>query len=94
MSDRDEVQIASIGRGLLWLVWQALRLPILVLLIAIEPIVRVALSWISLLAIIVALVFESSGVAPTFPFWGMIAFSISCILALAAYYALLCLLSK
>ena len=38
-----------------------------------------------------ALVIRVSGDLPTFPFWGMIAFSVGTLLLLAAYHALISL---
>jgi ABC-type polysaccharide/polyol phosphate export permease len=68
------------------------RLPILAVLVILEPIVRFVLATVALLGIITAILFESSAAAPTFPFWGMIGFSIGCVLVLALYYALMRLL--
>lgn len=85
---------AAIARSLLWLAWQALRLPVFALLVIFEPMVRVVFSCASLLAVLTAFLFEFSGVAPTFPFWGMIAFSVGCALLLIGYYGLLRMFSR
>jgi hypothetical protein len=61
--------------------------------VILEPIVRLALSSAALLGVLTAFLFEFSGAAPNFPFWGMLAISVGCMLALMAYYALLSLLS-
>ena len=90
----EEGAAAAIVRSLLWLAWQMVRLPIFALLVVFEPIVRLAFSGFSLLAILTAFLFESSSAAPRFPFWGMIAFSVGCALALTGYYAVLRLFSK
>ena len=90
----EESAAACIARCLLRLAWDAVRLPILSLLLIFEPIVRLVLSWLTLLAVLTAFLFEFSGAAPSFPFWGMIAFSVGCALALTGYYALLSLLSR
>lgn len=92
---KGEASIAAvIARSVLWLAWQALRLPVFALLVIFEPVVRLLLSWLTLLAVLTAFLFEFSGAAPGFPFWGMIAFAVSCALALTGYYALLSLLSR
>lgn len=84
----EESTAASLARCLLRFTWDAVRLPIFSLLLIFEPIVRLVLSWLTLLAVLTAFLFEFSGAAPGFPFWGMIAFSIGCALALTGYYAL------
>lgn len=85
---------ACIARCLLRFAWGAVRLPIFSLLLIFEPIVRLVLSWLTLLAVLTAFLFEFSGAAPSFPFWGMISFSVGCALVLTAYYALLSMLSR
>ena len=80
---------AAVVRTLFWLAWQAVRLPIFSLLVVFEPIARLVFSGLSLLAILTAFLFEASSASPRFPFWGMIAFSVGCALALTGYYALL-----
>jgi hypothetical protein len=85
---------SAVVRGVLWLTWQAIRLPFFSLLLIFEPIVRCVLSWLALWAFLIALVWEFTGADPRFPFWGMIAFSVSCALVLTAYHALLRFLSR
>lgn len=82
------------ARTLLLLVWQAVRSPIFALLVIFEPIVRIVLSSLTLLAFLTAFLFESSSVAPGFPFWVMIALSVGCAVVLTGNYALLRLFSK
>lgn len=90
----EESTAACIARCSLRFAWDVVRLPIFSVLLIFEPIVRLVLSWLTLLAVLTAFLFESSGAAPGFPFWGMIAFSVGCALALTGYYALLSLLSR
>lgn len=80
-------------RSVLWLTWQAIRLPLFSLLLILEPVVRWVLSWLTLWSFAMAFVWEFAGVDPRFPFWGMIAFSVGCALMLAGYHAVLRLLS-
>lgn len=86
--------MSAFARGALWLAWQVIRLPIVAFLLIVEPIVRLVLSLAALFGILTAFLFEFSTAAPTFPFWGMVAFSVGCMLALMAYYALVELLSR
>lgn len=86
--------MATIARDLLWLSWQAVRLPAVAFLLILEPVVRLVLSSAALLGVVTAFLFEFSGVAHNFPFLGTIAISVGCMLALMAYYALLNLFSR
>ena len=84
----------GIALRLLWIAWQVVRLPILALLLIVEPVVRIVLSWAALLSLSCSFLFEFTGNASTFSFWGMIAFSVGCALTLMAYYALVSAISK
>lgn len=84
----------DLSRGALWLIWQTVRLPVFAFLVILEPIVRFVLSAVALLGVLMAFFFELSGVAPHFPFWGMLGFSVGCGLLLIAYYALLRLFAR
>jgi len=90
----EESTAVAMARTLLWLAWQAVRLPIFSLLVIFEPIVRLVFSGLSLLAVLTALLFESSSAASKFPFWGMMAFSAGCALVLVGYDAFLRRLSR
>jgi hypothetical protein len=81
--------MSNLARSAFWLAWQVVRLPALAFLLIIEPVVRLVLSSAALLGVFTALLFEFSAAAPTFPFWGMIAISVGCMLALMTCYALL-----
>jgi hypothetical protein len=86
-------RVARVLRAVLWIGWQALRLPLFVLLVIFEPIVRFVLSFLALLTASMALFFGVSGAAPRFPLLRMMAFAIVCYLALMSYYALLRMVS-
>ena len=79
--------LATATRRFFWLVWLLLRLPILGLLLVLEPVVRFVLSCLALSGFLTAFVIEFSGDASRFPFWGMIAFSGGCAAALMVYHA-------
>lgn len=75
--------------GLLWLLWQVVRLPVLAVLLVLEPLVSLVLTAFGFLGIVVALILKFSGDLPHFPFWLMMGFSIGAILLLMAYHALI-----
>ena len=85
------VDSTAMRRGL-WLLWHAIRLPLLALLQAIAPAVRLALRTLALLGVLMAFFFKFLGV-PHFPFLGMLAISVGFILALMAYDATIRVLS-
>jgi hypothetical protein len=80
--------------GLLWLLWQAIRLPAVALLLLLEPFVSLVLTGLGMVGVLVAIILKCSGDAPHFPFWGMMACSIGCALLLMVYHALIRLLAR
>src|SRR5579883_1636881 len=83
-----------LGWSVLWIVWQVVRLPVLAVLLVLEPFVNLILTAFGFLGIVVALILKFSGDLPHFPFWLMMAFSIGAILILMAYHALIGLFSR
>ena len=78
------------ARGL----WIAARLPVLTVLVILEPVVRVLLAGFALLFVLVAFVLELTAPATLHvPFWGMLAMGIGCVWLLALYYLALRVLS-
>ena len=73
--------------------WLAVRLPAFALLAILAPVVRLLLGSLALLGVLMALFWKLLG-TPHFPFIGMLAVSIGCGLAVAAYDALLRILSR
>jgi hypothetical protein len=92
----DDVRVATLGVVVvvLGVVWQTLRLVLCVGLGILEPFFRVVLVGLAVLAVIVAPLFEFSGVAPRFPFWGMMGFAAGSVGLLALYYLVLRALSR
>jgi hypothetical protein len=88
----DRSIAADIARGIIWIAWQAVRIPILAVLVILEPVVTLVLWGAALLGILTAFLFEFSAV-PNFPFWLIVAISIGCAVLLLAYHVLLSLLS-
>lgn len=83
LNDHIFVEGTAMRRGL-WLLWQATRLPLLALLQAIAPAVRLALRALALLGVLMSFFFKFLGL-PHFPFLGMLAISAGFMLALMAY---------
>lgn len=79
--------------ALFWLAWQAIRFPILALLVMFEPIVSFALSVLALLVALTAFFWKLVDPKPDFPLWTILAASLACVLLLALYHALIRLLS-
>jgi hypothetical protein len=80
--------------SILWILWQVVRLPVLGVLLVLEPFVSLILTAFGFLGIVVALILKFSGDVPHFPFWLMMAVSIGAILLLMAYHALIGIFSR
>ena len=79
--------------GLTWLLWQAIRLPVLALLMILEPIVSALLVAAALLGTLTAFFWKLTSNRPDFPFFGVLALSLSCFLLLTLYHAAIRVLS-
>lgn len=94
----DDRREAPRGRmlawGVLWVIWQVVRLPILAVLLVLEPFVSLVLTAFGFLGIVVALILKFSGDLPHFPFWEMMAFSVGAILLLMLYHVLIGIFSR
>ena len=74
--------------------WIAVRLPVLTVLVILEPVVRVLLAGFALLFVLVACLLELTAPAALHvPFWGMLATGIGCAWLLALYYLVIRVLS-
>ena len=73
-------------RGAGRLLWHVLRLPVLMFLVILEPVVRFLLGGLALLGVLVALFFKFYGV-PHFPFALMLGVSVGLRLMLAGYHS-------
>jgi hypothetical protein len=74
-----------------WL-WRLACLPVLLLLLVLEPLISFLLAGLALLGLLTTLFFYLVG-SPEFPVWTMLALSIGFALALVPYHALIRLLS-
>jgi hypothetical protein len=81
-------------RGILWLLWQLIRWPVLMLLIVLEPLIRTALCGFALLGTLTAVLIRLAAARPDFPFWGTLGLSVSSVGFLMLYYATIRALSR
>jgi hypothetical protein len=87
------VAVRAVG-ALLHAFYAAVRLPVLTLLVVLEPLVRVFLAGVALLFVLVAVFLELSAPrALHVPFCGLLATGIGCAWILALYYWILRILS-
>ena len=75
-------------RGALWLLWQCIRLPLLLLLVTLEPVVNLVLGALALLGILTAIFWELVG-PPGFPFFLVLTIALGFQFVLLLYHALL-----
>jgi hypothetical protein len=75
-----------------WL-WRVACLPVLMLLVILEPLLTFAFAALALLGLLTTLFFYLVG-PPDFPLWTMLALSLGFAIALVPYYALIRLLSN
>jgi|SRR5579872_1012883 len=88
-----DLRVVDVLRGAGHMLWRAVRIPLYTFLVILEPVARVVFATLALLGILTTFFFKLVG-PPTFPFWTMLAISLGFGLALAAYYALIRLLSR
>lgn len=79
--------------GVLWLILQAIRVPVLALLMVLEPVVSTVLVAAALLGTLTAFFWKLASDRPDFPFLGTLALSLGCFLLLALYHGVIRLLS-
>jgi len=91
---REPSLVTAMGLGALRLAWHSIRLPVLAVLIVLEPFVRVILSALAVLGVFFALFFQFLIRLPHFPLWTMLGISCGCALSLMMYYALIRLFSS
>lgn len=84
----------GIAAGAGGLVWSAVRLPLLGILVLLEPVVRFLCSLVLVLGVITSVLYEISAAGPRFPFLWMLALSIAFGVVLFLYYGLIALLSR
>ena len=77
----------------LGLLWSAVRLPVLAMLLAFEPLVNVLGTLLCVALTLCAVFFEYAVHLPRFPFWGMLGGAVVCACAMMVYSALIRLFS-
>ena len=90
----DSPRGRALARGVLWTLWQVVRLPVLAVLLVLEPFVSLILTAVGFLGIVVAVILKFSGDLPHFPFWEMVGFSVGALLLLMTYHVLIGILSR
>lgn len=91
VSDDDRSIARDLCRCTLWLLWQCVRLPLLLLLVPLEPVVNLVLGSLALLGVLTALFWELVG-PPGFPFFLVLTIALGFQFVLLLYHALLRLL--
>lgn len=76
------------------LLWNAARMPVLAILLLLEPAVRLICSLALVLGVFASVMFEISAAGSRFPFLWMLALSLGSGVALILYYGLIAFLSR
>ncbi len=92
MSAMEMLSNRSRGRAISGVVWQFVRLPVLVLLVILEPIIVLLCGGLALLGTLTAIFFTVIH-APHFPVWTILCLSLGFMLTLISYEGLICVLS-
>jgi hypothetical protein len=79
--------------GIVWILWQAVRVPVLALLLMLEPIVSTLLVAAALMGTLTAFFWKLTSDRADIPFFGVLALSIGCFLVLILYHGVIRLLS-
>ncbi len=80
-------------RAIIRWIWRAACLPVLMLLVILEPVVNFVLAALALLGVLTTLFFKLVG-PPGFPVWTMLALSLGFAIVLVPYHALIRALSN
>lgn len=72
------VAVCEVAGGITALAWKLIRLPVYLVLVIGEPVVRIGMTTIALLGIFTSIVLAFSGAAPRFPLWGALLFFVGC----------------
>ena len=83
---------SAVARGVLQGLWHGIRLPVLGVLVVLEPIVSVVLGGLTLLGLLAVIIFKLVS-APHIPAWHMLGISLGFFAVLVLYQGLIRLLS-
>lgn len=84
--------VGAIG-GVLRILWDVIRLPLLGVLTLLEGIAQTVLGGVAFFSLLTALFFEYATPVAHFPFWTMLAISGGCVLTLILYFLCIRVLS-
>lgn len=87
------MRATSIPGLTLRVLWHGVRLPVLMLLVILQPVVSFVLGGAALLGVLMTLFWKLVG-PPTFPFWTMLTISVGLGFALVLYQALIVALTE
>lgn len=94
-SDRHELlNRRRLRESVLWALWQAIRLPVLAVLLVLEPFVSLALTAFGTVGILTAFFFKFAVDLPRFPFWQVMGISVGAIFVQMAYHALISICAR
>lgn len=88
--EQGALSVATVVR----LIWHGVRVPLVSILVLLEPAVRFLCSLAMVLGVTAAILFEVSALGARFPFLWMLALSMGFGVVLVLYYALIALLSR
>jgi len=83
------IRESRVANGLvviLLVLWQLIRLPLLALLVILEPVVQFVLCGVALLGTLCAFFFKFTSVRAGAHFWLLLALSLGCLFVLWVYY--------
>ena len=86
--------MGDLAMGPLRFVWRLARLPILMFLVILQPVVGLVFGGLALLGVLMSFFLKLSGAAPHFPFLTILAISVGFGLVLIAYEALVRYVSR
>ena len=91
--ERTHGIVGEAAAGLVKLVWLGVRLPVLLVLVILEPVVTALFGALALLGVLATIFFLLVG-PPHFPWATMLAISLGFVVALVPYYALIRIFSR
>ncbi len=96
LRQREKISATPAGELFLILVREAsmlLRVPIIAILLFLQPIVGFVLCGFSIILAVIAVILKFAGTPPMFPFWGMLGVSAACFVLYTAYAGIVLLLA-
>lgn len=76
------------------ILWDIVRIPILTVLLVLEPLASLILTAVAVFGLAAAVILQLSGNLPHFPFWSMLVCASASLLALTAYRTLIGIMSR